>query len=252
MENISSLKSLFQRGDLVTTLDWKDAYLSVPVHRESSSWFFLSGSTATHSYGCNPLRASAVERTKHISVRELKATFFALKSFPKKQSHKTFCLSIGNTTAVNRKQQGRNAVNLSRRVNTGTPELVPGAEHIGNSSACTRQIEHSGRLWIEGAQRQQRVESWPVCFLTSRLPKYVSWRLDPEVLFSDALTINWTTFMGYAFSPFHFILAVLSKVSCDQADIILVAPLWKAQPWCHLSWVFWSIIQSFFLARDTF
>lgn len=24
----------------------------------------------------------------------------ALKSFPKKQSHKTFCLSIGNTTAV--------------------------------------------------------------------------------------------------------------------------------------------------------
>ena len=66
----------------------------------SSSWFFLSGSTATHSYGCNSLRASAVERTKHISVRELKATFFALKSFPKKQSHKTFCLSIGNTTAV--------------------------------------------------------------------------------------------------------------------------------------------------------
>lgn len=33
MENISSLKSLFQRGDLMTTLDWKDAYLSVPVHR---------------------------------------------------------------------------------------------------------------------------------------------------------------------------------------------------------------------------
>lgn len=105
---------------------------------------------------------------------------------------------------------------------------MPGAEHIGNSSACTRQIEHSGRLWIEGAQQQQRVESWPVCFLTSRLPKYVSWRLDPEVLLSDALTINWTTFMGYAFSPFHFILAVLSKVSWDQADIILVAPLWKA------------------------
>ena len=157
-----------------------------------------------------------------------------------------------NDGSVLRKQQGRNAVNLSRRVNTGTPELVPGAEHIGNSSACTRQIEHSGRLWIEGAQRQQRVESWPVCFLTSRLPKYVSWRLDPEVLLSDALTINWTTFMGYAFSPFHFILAVLSKVSCDQADIILFAPLWKAQPWCHLSWVFWSIIQSFFPAWDTF
>lgn len=105
----------------------------------------------------------------------------------------------------------RPLVNLSRRVNTGTPELVPGAEHIGNSSACTRQIEHSGRLWIEGVQRQQRVENWPVCFLTSRLPKYVSWRLDPEVLLADALTINWTTFMGYAFSPFHFILAVRAK-----------------------------------------
>ncbi|CAH3033472.1 unnamed protein product, partial [Porites lobata] len=124
----------------------------------------------------------------HISVRELKATFFALKSFPKKQSHKTFCLSIGNTTAV------------SYVKNKGGPRStclhVPGK--LNTVADSESRVLNDSREW-----------------------KVDLWRLDPEVLLSDALTINWTTFMGYAFSPFHFILAVLSKVSWDQADIIL-------------------------------
>lgn len=38
MESIHCLKSLLQRGDYVTTLDLKDAYLSVPVYKDSQKF----------------------------------------------------------------------------------------------------------------------------------------------------------------------------------------------------------------------
>ena len=38
MENISCLKSVLQRGDYMTTLYLKDAYLSVPIHRDSQKF----------------------------------------------------------------------------------------------------------------------------------------------------------------------------------------------------------------------
>ena len=38
MESIHCLKSLLQKGDYMTTLDLKDAYLSVPVHKDSQKF----------------------------------------------------------------------------------------------------------------------------------------------------------------------------------------------------------------------
>ena len=70
--------------------------------------------------------------------------------------------------------------------------------------------------------------------LSAQLPQYVSWRLDPEAVHADALTMDWAPFKGYAFPPFNLIPAVLHKVSQDKADIILVAPIWPAQPWWPL------------------
>lgn len=67
--------------------------------------------------------------------------------------------------------------------------------------------------------------------LTAQLPRYASWRPDPEASHMDALTMDWAPLKGYAFLPFNLIPAVLSKVAQDKADIILVAPLWQAQPW---------------------
>ena len=40
------------------------------------------------------------ESQEHINILELKATFFALKSFMKDQSNKVICLKIDNSTAV--------------------------------------------------------------------------------------------------------------------------------------------------------
>ena len=38
MENSSCIKSLLQRGDYMTTLYLKDAYLSIPVHKDSQKF----------------------------------------------------------------------------------------------------------------------------------------------------------------------------------------------------------------------
>ena len=132
----------------------------------------------------------------------------------------------------------------------GTLAMVPGEEHHDISPVRTWHVEHHSRLEIEGVQRQKRVEdrlpndfplsegvqNRPVCFSSIRpaSPQYVSWRPDPEAVHADALTMDWAPLKGYAFPPFNLIPAVLNKVSRDKADIVLVAPIWPAQPWWPL------------------
>ena len=49
--------------------------------------------------------------------------------------------------------------------------------------------------------------------------------------YTDAMTLDWSLLKGYAFPPFSLIAPVLKKVSQDKADLVLVAPVWQAQPW---------------------
>ena len=143
-------------------------------------------------------------------------------------------------------QQRRYAITLPLSTHIVTLAMVPGQEHHDISSQRTWQFEHHKRLGIEGVQRQQRVEqrpsndfplsqgvrNRPVCFaFILQLPRYVSWRPDPEAVHADALTMDWAPFSGCVFPPFNLILAVLNKVSQDKVAIMLVAPIWPAQPW---------------------
>jgi len=45
------------------------------------------------------------------------------------------------------------------------------------------------------------------------------------------MTLDWSLIKGYAFPPFSLIAPVLKKVSQDKADVVLLAPVWQAQPW---------------------
>ena len=70
--------------------------------------------------------------------------------------------------------------------------------------------------------------------LSHQLDKYVSWRPDPNALYTDAFAISWSNMRAYAFSPFNLIHAVLYKVRAENATLVLVAPLLSAQPWWPL------------------
>ena len=70
--------------------------------------------------------------------------------------------------------------------------------------------------------------------LSSQLPVFVSWRPDPLAVATDAFTQDWNTLPEklYATPPWGLIGRVLSQAhSQGVQELILVAPVWKAQAW---------------------
>ena len=70
--------------------------------------------------------------------------------------------------------------------------------------------------------------------LTAQCPAFFSWHPDPYAVATDAFLQDWSQIKGYANSPWSLVGRVLSKVQRDQARIVLVAPVWKTQPWYPL------------------
>lgn len=64
-----------------------------------------------------------------------------------------------------------------------------------------------------------------------RLPLFVSPVPDPSAIAADALSLNWSNLSVYAFPPFSILQRVLRKAREELPMMILIAPLWPAQPW---------------------
>ena len=64
-----------------------------------------------------------------------------------------------------------------------------------------------------------------------RLWIIVSWRPDSEVMATNAFTLDWTQFQGYANPPWNLIGRVLSCVRNQKAQVTLAAPIWRSQIW---------------------
>ena len=67
--------------------------------------------------------------------------------------------------------------------------------------------------------------------LTHQLPRYFSWRPDPLAEATDAFQQNWGALKGFANPPWCLMGRVLSQVMEQRAQVVLVAPIWKGQPW---------------------
>ena len=67
--------------------------------------------------------------------------------------------------------------------------------------------------------------------LTHQLPKFFSWKPDPEAEAMDAFTQSWSQIHGYANPPWCLILTNIRR---EEARIERVAPVWKTQPWYPL------------------
>ena len=78
--------------------------------------------------------------------------------------------------------------------------------------------------------------------LTYQLPRFFSWRPDPAVEATDAFQQNWKSLSGYANPPWNLVGRVLAMVENQQAEVVLVAPIWPSQPWYpKLLSLLWSI-----------
>ena len=67
--------------------------------------------------------------------------------------------------------------------------------------------------------------------LTHQLPRFFSWKPDPLAEAVDAFQQDWGTMKGYANPPWCLVGRVLSQARRQQAQLVLIAPVWKGQTW---------------------
>ena len=74
------------------------------------------------------------------------------------------------------------------------------------------------------------VDLFATC-LSNQLPRFFSWRPDPLAEATDTFSQEWSHLKGYANPPWCLVGRVLNHAKNQQAQVILVAPVWKGQPW---------------------
>ena len=67
--------------------------------------------------------------------------------------------------------------------------------------------------------------------LNFKLKQYVSLRPEPDDYAVDAFSLLWAGHLHYIFPPFSLISRILQKLETDQAEAVLIAPLWSTQVW---------------------
>ena len=194
---------------------------------------------------------SPTEAQWHINLLELEAVARALQEFLPTLTGKAVRLFTDNTTVafyVN-KQGGARSQPLSVKAERillwcQSHQIALSARHVPGklnivADALSRPHSVLHTEWTLVHSVLQRV--WETfhrpmidLFATQfsfRLQTYVSPVPDPQAWAVDALSISWTGLMAYAFPPFPLLTKVIRKARTDRPCLLLVAPLWPAQPW---------------------
>ena len=193
---------------------------------------------------------SAQEETWHINCLELLVATLAVKTFVKNKRHLAVLLKTDSATAVVyiNNQGGtasKNLVALTRDLWMWCLErnIHIEAQHLPGELNCIADWESRHMKdrsdWKLDRQTFVRINRrygpLEVDLFASRLtkqcPRYFSWRPDPFAEATDALLQDWSGLRGYANPPWNLIARVLRKVKSQEADVVLIAPVWKAQPW---------------------
>ena len=71
--------------------------------------------------------------------------------------------------------------------------------------------------------------------LSKQLPRFVSWRPDPEAKSLNAWAQDCSKYRGYAFPPFSLVGRCLKQVLTQSVPtLVLIAPVWRTQSWYPL------------------
>lgn len=194
---------------------------------------------------------SPAERLFHINYLELKAAFFALKSFQGQLHGKHVRLMLDNTTAIacinhmgTSHSDSCNDLTFSVWSWCIEKDIFISAAHIPGvdnvvADAESRKINLDAEWKLNTDLLQvalKKLHASPdVDLFASRLNKqmerYMSFRPDPAAEVVDAFSVSWSGINFYAFPPFSVIARLLQKVQREQSSGILVVPDWPTQPW---------------------
>jgi hypothetical protein len=193
---------------------------------------------------------SQEEREHHINVLEMKAACFAVKSFTKARKDVHIHIQTDNITTV---------ANINKMGNTRSMQLVEVAKELWEyclDKGITITAEYlPGKLNIQADMESRDYvdySNWrldPMMFaqinrvlgpleldlfadrLNTQLPRFMSWKPDPNAEGVDAFTRNWKDQKGYVFPPICMIGRCLAKIENDKAVAVVITPVWNTQTW---------------------
>ena len=197
-------------------------------------------------------RWSLDEKKNHINVLEMLAIFYALKAFDRqtKLDDKHIRISCDNTTAV---------AYLNNMGGSKSPACNKVAKDIWfwcmSRNIWISVVHLAGRLNTDADRESRHFNDdieWklnPKIFklicqkfgqpdidmfasrLNCQLRPFVSWKPDPECWAVDAFYVDWSQRFIYCFPPFSVIQRTLRKWEEDDAEGILIFPIWPTAAW---------------------
>ena len=205
---------------------------------------------------CNGVTArgpwTSTDRLKHINELELTAAFHCIRSFASCAAGMSILLQLDNASAVayiNKRGGSRsdklNRVALeiinwceNRRLDVQAVYL-PGCLNFIADRESRRETDSSD--WrLSPAIFSSLASKWEMSLdlfasaWNTQLESFVSWFPQPGALRMNAMAFRWTGLKAYAFPPFALIKDCLFKLRQEQAEIVLICPLWPSQPWFPL------------------
>ena len=190
------------------------------------------------------------ELQDQINALELRAVWLAVRSFASQKSNAHIHVRVDNRTAmahINRMggTRSKKLIGITRqlwqfcldRKISLSAEYVPGkfnveADRLSRMNPEASDWQLNKQVFVQ-LERHFGPFSWDLFASrqNAQLTRFVSWKLDPDAAATDALQQTWTGELSYAFPPFCLIARCLAKVLRDEAEMLLVAPVWPTQPW---------------------
>ena len=192
---------------------------------------------------------SVDEQSLHINVLELKACKLGIMALAKGKEKVHIRILTDNTTIcsyINKfggKKQDLNHTAREMWIWCISKEIHITAAHIPGAineeaDALSRSYKDDLEWSLDNSIFQKIRSLHPLVEidmfasrLNAKLKKYVSFYLDHEAFAVDAFSMNWDKKVLYMFPPFSVIPRILQKIQMDQAEVVLVAPIWKTQTW---------------------
>lgn len=192
------------------------------------------------------------EKVFHINYLELKAAFLSLQAFCSDDRNQHIQLFLDNTVAIKylSKMGGRklhlNA--LAREIWTWCEERelwlsvfhIPGAQNIraDSLSRAGNKLKEDMEWSLDQSVFNEIQNRMGICKIdlfasaeNHKLPLYASFLPDRNACAINAFSMSWNKGLNFAFPPFSCLSRTIQKVMEDEAELILVAPLFPTQAW---------------------
>ena len=195
----------------------------------------------------------AHDEVEHINILELKAVYLGLQSLCREVRNSHIRIVSDNSTVVACVERGGSMrprlLTVSEQIyvwafernNSLSAEFLKGSDNV-TADRLSREMVYSTEWKLDPVVFSRLCARYGMpCIdlfatrINCQLPCYVSWRPDPLACRVDAFSFHWNSDnLCYAFPPFSMVSRLLRKVEQDQAEVLLVVPMWDTQIWFPL------------------